>query len=96
MDSYRVEKRAMHKIILPDEPGEVPPVPTTGGGGQTETELDQLSNILKVFNDHFADIDWGDDDRIRKLITEEIPVRVGADVAYQNAMKRGAINRMLV
>ena len=79
----------MQKIILPDEPGEVPPVPTTGGGGKPDPEMDQLSNILKVFNDHFADIAWVDDDRIRKLITEEIPTRVAANAAYQNAMKRG-------
>ena len=32
MDSYRVEKRAMQKIILPDEDAEIEPVPTTGGG----------------------------------------------------------------
>ena len=89
MDSYRVEKLAMQKIILPDESGEVSPVPTNGGGGKPEPEMDRLSNILKVFNDHFADIEWGDDDRIRKLITEEIPTRVAANAAYQNAMKRG-------
>ncbi len=89
MDSYRVEKIAMQKIILPDESGEVSPVPTNGGGGKPEPEMDRLSNILKVFNDHFADIEWGDDDRIRKLITEEIPTRVAANAAYQNAMKRG-------
>ncbi len=89
MDSYRVEKIAMQKIILPDESGEVSPVPTNGSGGKPDPEMEKLSNILKVFNDHFADIEWGDDDRIRKLITEEIPTRVAANAAYQNAMKRG-------
>ena len=32
MDSYRVEKKASIKIQLPDEDGEIEPVPTTGGG----------------------------------------------------------------
>ena len=32
MDSYRVEKRAMQKIMLPDEQAEIDPVPPGGGG----------------------------------------------------------------
>ena len=32
MDSYRAEKQAMQKILLPDEDAEIDPVPTTGGG----------------------------------------------------------------
>ena len=32
MDSYRVEKRAVQQIMLPDEDAEIDPVPTSGGG----------------------------------------------------------------
>ncbi len=85
MDSYRVEKRAMQKIILPDEDAEIEPVPMTAGGHRPEPELDRLSNILKVFNDHFGDIPWEDADRVRQLITETIPARVAEDGAYKNA-----------
>ena len=87
MDSYRVEKRAMQKIILPDEDAEIEPVPTTGGGRRPEPELDRLSNIIKVFNEHFGDIPWEDADRVRQLITETIPARVAADTAYRNAQR---------
>ncbi len=87
MDSYRVEKRSMQKIILPDEDAEIEPVPTGGGGHKPEPELDRLSNILKVFNDHFGDIGWEDADRVRELITETIPTRVAADTAYKNAQE---------
>ena len=85
MDSYRVEKQAMQKIILPDEDAEVDPVPTTGGGHRPEPELDRLSNIIKVFNEHFGDIPWEDADRVRELITETIPSRVAEDTAFKNA-----------
>ncbi|MDK2932150.1 MAG: type restriction enzyme subunit, partial [Bacillota bacterium] len=47
----------------------------------------RLSNIIKAFNDQFGNIPWTDADRVRKLITEEIPARVAADTAYQNARK---------
>src|ERR1039458_4180578 len=53
MDSYRVEKRAVMQIALPDDNAEIGPVPVEGGGHKGEPELDRLSNILKAFNDHF-------------------------------------------
>ena len=55
MDSYRVEKQAMQKIMLPDEDAEIDPVPTGATGHQTDPELDQLSNIIRAFNDLFGD-----------------------------------------
>jgi type I restriction enzyme R subunit len=87
MDSYRVEMKSSLKITLADENSEIGPVPTNGGGYKPEPELDQLSNIIKAFNDQFGSIDWKDADKIHKVITEEIPAKVIADVAYQNAMK---------
>jgi len=46
MDSYRVEKQAAVKILLPGTDPEIEPVPTTGGGHKPE--LDRLSNTLKT------------------------------------------------
>lgn len=85
LDSYRAEKQASIRIQLPDEDAEIESVPTSGGGRKMEPELDQLSNILKTFNDHFGNIPWSDTDRIHRLIIEDIPNRVAADTAYQNA-----------
>ena len=85
MDSYRVEKRAVQQILLPDEDAEIEPVPTSGGGHVPEPELDRLSNILKTFNDLFGDIAWDDRDRVGELITKTIPAKVAADAAFRNA-----------
>jgi len=87
MDSYRVEVQESLKIALPDADGEVGPVPTSGGGRKAEPELDLLSNIVRAFNDQFGNIDWKDADRIREVITTEIPEKVAADKAYQNAIR---------
>jgi len=62
-------------------------VPMSEGGHKPEPELDWLSNILKAFNDQFGGIEWTDMDRVQKLITEDIPARVSADTAYQNAIR---------
>jgi type I restriction enzyme R subunit len=87
MDSYRVEKRAAQKIQLPDQNAEIGPVPADGGGYKPEPEFDRLSNILKTFNDLFGNITWEDSDRVRQLISKDIPQKVAADTAYQNAKK---------
>lgn len=87
MDSYRVEVKSTIKIALPDQDAEVEPVPTSGGGHKAEPELDRLSNIIKTFNDLFGNVDWKDADKIRKVIAEEIPAKVAADEAYQNAIQ---------
>ena len=85
LESYRVEKRAMQKIMLPDEDAEIGPVPPNGGGSSPEPELDRLSNIIAEFNDLFGNIQWEDADRIMKQVYNTIPARVAEDTAFKNA-----------
>jgi type I restriction enzyme R subunit len=84
MDSYRVEKKAVQKIVLEDTDAEIEPLPTDAGGRKPEPELDRLSNILKTFNDQFGTL-FTDSDRVAKRIRDDIAPQVAADVAYQNA-----------
>ena len=85
MDSYRVEVQASLKMAMEDEDAYIIPPPTGGCGGIREPEIDRLSNIIDAFNNLFGNIEWNDGDKIRKVITEEIPARVAQDKAYQNA-----------
>jgi type I restriction enzyme R subunit len=87
MDSYRVEAQATMSIALADADAEIGPVPIGGGGHKPEPELDRLSNILRAFNEMFGNIDWKDADKIGRVIAEELPAKVLADKAYQNAMQ---------
>ena len=75
MDSYRVEKHAVQQIQLADAGATIDPMPPEGGGGKPEPELDRLSNILRSFNDHWGNIAWSDGDRVRRLISQDIPQR---------------------
>jgi len=84
MDSYRVEKRTAMAVPLPDEDAEIGPIPLGGGGRKPEQELDQLSNILKTFNEQFGTL-FTDADRIIKRIHEDIAPKVATDAAYLNA-----------
>ena len=85
MDSYRVEKKRMQKIMLADEDAEIDPVPGGGVGGKGEVEIDRLSVIIEQFNDLFGGISWADADRVHQMILETIPARVAEDTAFQNA-----------
>jgi type I restriction enzyme R subunit len=87
MDSYRVEKQAAQRVQLADQDAEIDPVPTDGGGHRADPELDRLSTILRSFNDLFGNIAWEDADRIRQLIASDIPNKVAANAAYQNAKR---------
>ena len=42
--------------------------------------------IIRDFNDRFGNIEWKDQDKIEKVIAEELPAKVAGDRAYQNAM----------
>ena len=85
MDSYRVEKRAIQKIMLEDKDAEIEPVPGVRGGGKGEVEIDRLSVIIEQFNDLFGGISWADADRVHQMITETIPAMVAEDTAFKNA-----------
>jgi len=86
MDSYRVEVRKAMELSLPDDEGEVGPVPVGLAAAKPEPEMDILSNIVRAFNDEFGNIEWKDRDKIAKVIAEELPAKVSADVHYQNAI----------
>jgi type I restriction enzyme R subunit len=88
MDSYRVQVQETEKIRLADEDAEIDPILVSGGGHVPEPELDRLSNIIRAFNDLFGNIDWKDVDKVHTIITVDIPQKVSADKAYQNAMKQ--------
>jgi type I restriction enzyme, R subunit len=87
MESYRVEKRAAMQIVLADANAEIDPVPTVGGGQKPAPEIDLLSNVIRAFNEQFGNIDWADQDRVRTLISQDIPAKVAADEAYQHAQQ---------
>ncbi len=86
MDSYRPSKQGTEKIILAEDPGYVKPIPVDVGGGIQEPELDTLENILKAFNHRFGDIDWTDKDKVNKILTEQIPADMKADMKVMDAI----------
>ena len=85
LESYRVEAKDTMRIQLENENAEINPIPVGTDVGISVPELDTLSNILKEFHDLFGNIDWTDEDKVKKQIAE-LPEIVSKDEKYQNAM----------
>lgn len=86
LESYRAEARETMQIQLENENGEINPIPVSTDVGINVPELDTLSNILKKFHDIFGNIEWTDEDKVRKQI-QDLPEIVSRDETYQNAMR---------
>ena len=88
LDSYRTEKLAALKLAMKDEDSvvEVPDQSGYGGLGGDGDNDERLSTIVKQFNDLFGNIDWKDADKIKKVVTEDLPQMVAQDKAYKNAV----------
>ena len=86
LESYRAEAQETMRIQLENENGIVNPIPVGTDVGIDVPELDTLSNILKEFHDVFGNIEWTDEDKIKKQIAD-IFESVRNDEKYQNAMQ---------
>lgn len=86
LDSYRAEVQASIELVMEDRAVyEINPVPTSVVGAVYSPELDLLSNILANFHELFGNIEWKNEDQVRKQIAA-IPDIVAQDKDYQNAM----------
>jgi type I restriction enzyme R subunit len=85
MDSYRISKQEQRTIPLPDADATLDPAPLSGGGFSVGgAELEALSVILTSFNEQHG-TNFSDEDRIHRLIRDEIAPQVAQDQRYRNA-----------
>jgi type I restriction enzyme R subunit len=84
LDSYRIDKQGQRPLPLPDDDATLDPAPISGGGFKPEPELDPLSVIVSNFNEQYG-TSFNDEDRIRRLIRDEIAPQVAQDQRYRNA-----------
>jgi type I restriction enzyme, R subunit len=87
MDSYRPSKESTQNINLKVEAGEVAPIPVDVKGGKPEPELDTLENILSAFNQRFGDIEWFDKDKVRQILTKQLPDEMKANREIMDAIE---------
>jgi len=86
LESYRAEAQTMMSIALEDNDAEIDPIPVKTDVGIPVPEMDYLTSILATFHDLFGNIEWTDEDKVRRQIAE-LPNIVNQDEAYQNAKR---------
>lgn len=86
LESYRAQAKEAIRIQLDNENGEINPIPVGTSIGINVPELDTLTNILKEFHDIFGNIEWTDEDKIKKQI-RELFENVDLDEQYVNARR---------
>ena len=69
---------------LPDQDSTLDPAPVSAGGFDAAPELEPLSVIVTNFNEQFG-TSFSDEDRIHRLIRDEIAPQVAQDQRYRNA-----------
>lgn len=63
-------------------------MPVGGGGRARERELDMLSAIIAQFNERWGGGgQWRDEDRVRRLIIEDLPSAVRADASFSQCAR---------
>lgn len=85
LESYRAEAQETMRIMLENENGEIDPVPVSTNAGVDVPEMDTLTHILEEFHEALGNIEWTDEDKVRKQIAD-LPGIVSKNEAYQNAM----------
>jgi len=86
-DDIGASKESTQNISLAAEPGEVDPIPVDVKGGRSEPELDTLENILSAFNQRFGDIEWSDKDKVRQILTKQLPDEMKANKDIMDAIQ---------
>jgi type I restriction enzyme R subunit len=87
MDSYRLTRETTMNIAMEPDPMELDPAPADASGRTSEPELDELSNIVKQFNDRFGIDNWAQDDKVKDYLFKQLPEEMHADEATTTAIK---------
>lgn len=66
-DSYRLQLDKTQDIVLQGN-GELKPSFADGSSKSVEAELEELSNIIKDFNNKYVNIDFNESDKIAKIL----------------------------
>lgn len=85
-DKYRTIRQAEQSIVLEDKDSEIDPVPTGSGQRPSGPEKDALSVIIDEFNMRFGNIDWKNEDEVRRQLGE-LPKRIEEDENYRNVVQ---------
>ena len=89
-DKYRTIRQVEQHIVLEDKDTEIGPVPTGKGRHPGNPDKDMLSVIIEEFNMRFGNIEWQNEDEVRRQLSE-LPKRIEENEEYRDVVRNNDI-----
>lgn len=90
LESYIQHRQALNENIkLDDGDVEIDPITTQMRGSKEEQEKEFLDQIVKSFNERWGNTEWSKNDKVKKMLFEDLPEEISKDENYIRAT-RGA------
>ena len=91
MDSYSQHRQALNKsIMLDDGDNEIEPISPQMKGSKPEQEKEFLDQIIKSFNDRWGNTEWCKNDKVKKMLFEDLPNEMANDEDYIKATRQSS------
>lgn len=91
LDSYKLLKSVKCNISLSNDDVEIDPDTIGTGRSPKEKIFSPLEQIVTEFNQRFgSDVEWMNDDKVKKLYFESIPNQLINDVNFQEILKNSS------
>lgn len=88
MDSYTQYRQALNENIkLEDGAVEIDPITPQMRGTSQEKESEFLDQIIKSFNERWGNTEWSKNDKVKKMLFEDLPEEIIRDRKYVSATK---------
>ena len=89
MDSYTQHRQVLNENIkLEDGNIEVDPITPQMKGAKQEQEQDFLDQIIKSFNERWGNTEWSKNDKVKKMLFEDLPTEIMNDENYIKATRK--------
>jgi type I restriction enzyme R subunit len=88
LESYTQHRQTLNETIkLESGAVEIEPITPQMRGSSQEKEREFLDQIIKSFNDRWGNTQWGKNDKVKKMLFEDLPEELSKDENYINATK---------
>ena len=89
MDSYSQHRQVLNENIkLDDGDAEIDPITPQMRGSSQEKEKEFLDQIIKSFNERWGNTEWSKNDKVKKMLFEDLPEEMAKDENYIRATRR--------
>lgn len=89
LESYTQHRQALNENIkLIDGNVEIDPITTQLRGSNSDKEKEFLDKIIQSFNERWGNTEWSKNDKVKKMLFEDLPEEIANDENYIKATRK--------